>query len=439
MGADGTIERIAAEQLKPGMVMLVAAGESLAADGTVIDGTSAIDNSMLTGESQLEPVTLDSEVYAGAINAMAPVRVRVEAVASDTKLAEIARLMDEAGQSRSRYVRIADRASRIYAPAVHTLALLAFIGWMLAGAGWHQSLLIAIAVLIITCPCALALAAPGAVWMGIKWMWNPESPFYIRPRLSWDLLSWALRFWQASTAARVKAAEPILRDLNYQSRDIYTEWASHPESGPGDFGLETKGLLMLCRTAKGLEEEAHMAERANQLGVPAKVLDAAGAKKLDPGADLAISALSLPGFLGTEMSSVEFIAVAHPDHALHRLQRELTFQDLETQMQVVIRDSGRLQQRDVGWLGAEQRWTVSSLSTAAHFVSSGLGFAWLPRHLIQRELDAQQLKALPLESGMSNHPRFTLYSHKDKALGPASRILVELIKTYDSCNLDDQP
>ena len=59
--------------------------------------------------------------------------------------------------------------------------------------------------------------------------------------------------------------------------------------------------------------------------------------------------------------------------------------------------------------------------------------------LIQRELDAQQLKALPLESGMSNHPRFTLYSHKDKALGPASRILVELIKTYDSCNLDDQP
>jgi len=132
------------------------------------------------------------------------------------------------------------------------------------------------------------LAAPGAVWMGIKWMWNPESPFYIRPRLSWDLLSWALRFWQASTAARVKAAEPILRDLNYQSRDIYTEWASHPESGPGDFGLETKGLLMLCRTAKGLEEEAHMAERANQLGVPAKVLDAAGAKKLDPGADLAI-------------------------------------------------------------------------------------------------------------------------------------------------------
>lgn len=160
---------------------------------------------------------------------------------------------------------------------------------------------------------------------------------------------------------------------------------------------------------------------------------------LEGNADLAISSLDIVGYLGHELCEVEFIAVAHPDHALHQLQRDLTFADLQNQLQVVIRDSGRSRPRDVGWLGAEQRWTVSSLSTAAHFVSSGLGFAWLPRHLIQRELDAQQLKALPLESGMSNHPRFTLYSHKDKALGPASRILVELIKSFDSCNLDDQP
>ena len=84
------------------------------------------------------------------------------ATADDTVIAEIARLMEDAGQSRSQYVRIADRAARLYAPVVHTLAALAFVGWMIAGAGWHQSLVIAIAVLIITCPCAMGLAVPAA-------------------------------------------------------------------------------------------------------------------------------------------------------------------------------------------------------------------------------------------------------------------------------------
>ncbi|WP_287447632.1 heavy metal translocating P-type ATPase [Altererythrobacter sp.] len=162
VGEDGSVSRVPANEIEPGMVMLVAAGEALAADGEVIEGSSAIDNSMLTGESRLEPAKPGSEIHAGTINVMSPLRVRATAVASDTKVAEIARLMDEAGQSRSRYVRIADKASRYYAPAVHTLAALAFTGWMIAGAGWHQSLIIAVAVLIITCPCALGLAVPAA-------------------------------------------------------------------------------------------------------------------------------------------------------------------------------------------------------------------------------------------------------------------------------------
>jgi DNA-binding transcriptional LysR family regulator len=153
-------------------------------------------------------------------------------------------------------------------------------------------------------------------------------------------------------------------------------------------------------------------------------------------ADLAISSLSISGYLGTEMNAVEFLAVAHPEHALHRLGRELSFQDLETQMQVVIRDSGRQQQRDVGWLGAEQRWTVGSLATAANFVGSGLGFAWLPRHLIERELREGQLKPLPLDQGGTRNPRFYLYSNKDKPLGPATQILIELIKSSDAAPLD---
>ena len=133
-------------------------------------------------------------------------------------------------------------------------------------------------------------------------------------------------------------------------------------------------------------------------------------------ADLAICGFSIPGYLGTEMSDVEFVAVAHPEHTLHRMNRALSFQDLESQMQVVIRDSGRQQPRDVGWLGAEQRWTVGSLATAASFEG--------------------MLKQLPLEQGGSRHPTFYLYSNKDKPLGPATQILVELLRTFDTAPLD---
>ena len=160
--ADGSTQRVASEDLEPGTAMLVAAGEALAADGVVENGDGAIDNAMLTGESAPESVSVGSPVHAGAVVLSGPLEIRITATASDTLLAEIARLMDDAGQSRSRYVRIADRASRLYAPAVHSLALLAFAGWMIAGAGWYHSLVIAIAVLIITCPCAMGLAVPAA-------------------------------------------------------------------------------------------------------------------------------------------------------------------------------------------------------------------------------------------------------------------------------------
>ena len=144
------------------MVMLVAAGERLAADGIVTAGARQVDLSLLTGESVPQRVGVDDRVHAGTLNLDAPVRVKITAAGADTAIADIARLMSEAAQGKSRYVRIADRAARLYAPAVHALALLAFAGWMVAGAGWHQSMLIAVAVLIITCPCALGLAVPAA-------------------------------------------------------------------------------------------------------------------------------------------------------------------------------------------------------------------------------------------------------------------------------------
>lgn len=159
---DGTTRWREAGELAPGMRVLVAAGERMAADGVVETGASSVDRALVTGEAAPEPVSAGSLVLAGTINLDAPLTVRLTAVGEATVIADIARMMEAAGASRSRYVRIADRAARLYAPAVHSLAALSFAGWMIAGAGWHQSILIAVAVLIITCPCALGLAVPVA-------------------------------------------------------------------------------------------------------------------------------------------------------------------------------------------------------------------------------------------------------------------------------------
>ena len=159
---DGRSSWVRAEGLRPAMLMIVAAGERLAADGVVVSGSSSLDLSLLTGESAARSATIADTVHAGTLNLTAPLHVRITATGQDSSIAEIARLMGEAGQGKSRYVRIADRAARLYAPAVHTLAAASFLIWLILGAGWHQSMLIAAAVLIITCPCALGLAVPAA-------------------------------------------------------------------------------------------------------------------------------------------------------------------------------------------------------------------------------------------------------------------------------------
>ncbi len=125
----------------------------------------------------------------------------------------------------------------------------------------------------------IPLAAPGMVALGLKWMWNPESPFYIKPRLDLDLLKWAWKFWKASTAAHVSQCAPLLRDLSFASRTAYEELAALPAN---DFGLVQKGLLMLCREQHTLDDECKMAEQARSLGVPAEVLDAKQTARLDP-------------------------------------------------------------------------------------------------------------------------------------------------------------
>lgn len=123
------------------------------------------------------------------------------------------------------------------------------------------------------------LAAPGMVSLGLKWMWNPESPFWVKPRLDWDLWQWAHKFWRASTPQHVRRSAPLLRDLHLASRSCFQELADLPAN---DFGLVTKGLVMLCKTAHTFEEESKTAAYANQLGIPAEVLDARQTAALDP-------------------------------------------------------------------------------------------------------------------------------------------------------------
>jgi Cu2+-exporting ATPase len=159
--ADGTRRYLAARDLKAGMTVAVAAGDRLPADGIVTGGVSDMDRSLLTGETAPETVRCGDKVHAGELNMTAPMTVEITAAGNDTFLSELVRLMSTAEQSQSRYIRIADRLARFYSPAVHTLAAATLAGWLVLGNGSHDSLMAAIAVLIITCPCALGLAVPA--------------------------------------------------------------------------------------------------------------------------------------------------------------------------------------------------------------------------------------------------------------------------------------
>ena len=157
---DGTSTYIPVDEIEPGMTMLLAAGERVPVDARVTSGSSTIDRSLVSGESTPEPAVDGTELQAGTLNLSGPLTIIATAAAKDSFLAEMVRMMETAEAGRSSYRRIADRAARLYAPVVHTTALLAFIGWLIATGDAHRAITIAIAVLIITCPCALGLAVP---------------------------------------------------------------------------------------------------------------------------------------------------------------------------------------------------------------------------------------------------------------------------------------
>ncbi|MGQ4273555.1 heavy metal translocating P-type ATPase [Terrihabitans sp. B22-R8] len=160
-GPAGDLVLVPVAALAAGDEVAVRPGERIPVDGRVLTGSSQIDESLITGETALRQIGPDAMVYAGTINHAGMLRVSVVAAGTATLLTEIETLLERASSARSGYVRLADRAARMYAPVVHTTAFLTLIGWYLSGAGLHYSIITAISVLIITCPCALALAVPA--------------------------------------------------------------------------------------------------------------------------------------------------------------------------------------------------------------------------------------------------------------------------------------
>ena len=155
------IRTVPVAAIKPGDIVLLRPGERSAVDGNVVSGQSEIDQSLITGETRPVMAVAGSAVFAGTLIRTGTLRVRVAAASEGTLLDEISRLLENALKSRSHYLRLAERASRLYAPLVHATALITMVGWLIYGATFHDAIVTAIAVLIITCPCALGLAIPA--------------------------------------------------------------------------------------------------------------------------------------------------------------------------------------------------------------------------------------------------------------------------------------
>ena len=163
---DGREQRVPVDQLLVGDLFVVRPGEKIATDGVVVDGASAVDASMLTGESVPVEVRPGDPVVGTTVNAGGKLQIRATRVGADTQLAQMARLVEEAQNGKAAVQRLADRISGVFVPIVIALALATLAFWLLRGAGAEAAFTAAVAVLIIACPCALGLATPTALMVG---------------------------------------------------------------------------------------------------------------------------------------------------------------------------------------------------------------------------------------------------------------------------------
>ena len=158
---DGSVMSVPAAMIKPDDTLLIASGERIPVDAEIISGASDIDTSIASGETLPVRSSIGDTLYSGMINLGDALTVKALSASNNSFLSEISKLVEAGEQKKSKFVRIADRAARAYVPVVHSLALMTFVGWLMVGGDLRTASLNAIAVLIITCPCALGLAVPA--------------------------------------------------------------------------------------------------------------------------------------------------------------------------------------------------------------------------------------------------------------------------------------
>lgn len=244
-----------------------------------------------------------------------------------------------------------------------------------------------------------------------------------------ESLGLALFRLQGRRAVLTPAGEALLRQARQlvESARQMESLASHYADGcEAEIRIAMDSIfpeqLMLNALARFAEQQPH-----TRITLLETVLSGTDEALLKREADLVISGRVPPGFMGDPLLTIGFLAVAHPDHPLHQLPKPLSMDDLRQHRQLVVRDSGT-RRLDAGWLGAEQRWTLSSSRTSIRCACLGLGFAWFPTLKIADELATGLLTPLPLASGAEREVPLYLVLADGERAGPGVRQLAEQIR-----------
>jgi DNA-binding transcriptional LysR family regulator len=217
--------------------------------------------------------------------------------------------------------------------------------------------------------------------------------------------------------ARARALVKDLATLEALARSLNQGWES-------ELKLIVDAAFPRSRLL-GIIAELQSTCPSTQIQLADVVLSGAEQAILEGSGDLVVTSRVPAGYLSDWLLDVDFIAVARADHALFQIGRELTTDDLIRHVQAVVRDSGTSQPRDEGWLGAERRFTVSSLEASLATVSAGLAYAWLPEHALLEALRNGTLRRLPLVSGASRKVALYLVLMHADVIGPAARAAAE--------------